>query len=529
MGSAVLRGDNPATLPKSFDDPFWDSMVPVEERDIGLAVTSGSNPKRRSRSAGALRDIGKGHPDSSGRRRSDEIRYWRASIEERPMSGESVYSGIALDASGPERKVNSKHFRDASDEHAQPLSPRHGRIFDFGPLNEDEMERVHRQSSGDSRGQDEGLGRPTSNQREDLDRTLLPETIEAPAPDQIRHQTPGQDINDWVHPPTSSMDKTPVKTSQGPDSAGSSRSVSATPKPPSKAFSHERVRPFGQTSEATASIPVKSPASDLQEGGYFPDSENTPAVQDPTSSLEGAYHTPEKRDDIYAQPYSEDYIHPGRAYDQSDMPSPLSPNTSTTFEAVSNVLAYERAARKELTKLVYDLKREVAELRSMIESRPKLSAYGGRSGNEEMQTYRSRSSETMDARKTLERLEGYGGDDDHRVTVIRSRFSGFDSVDDSTGGTNEDDDRDEDNDERIQSTSSRQEDQAQEQPDRHHRSPSIPSTDIESPGSEAFETPTEEASGYGYAYDDDEGGGDIAREPVPPLGMRIPVTVGGMF
>lgn len=59
----------------------------VDHASIGFAVTSGSNPKRRSRSADDLRDGAKEHRMSpiqwrQWRRRSDEIRYWRESADE---------------------------------------------------------------------------------------------------------------------------------------------------------------------------------------------------------------------------------------------------------------------------------------------------------------------------------------------------------------------------------------------------------------------------------------------------------------
>lgn len=58
-----------------------------EHANIGFAVTSGSNPKRRSRSADDLREGTKEHRMSPiqwrrWRRRSDEIRYWRESADE---------------------------------------------------------------------------------------------------------------------------------------------------------------------------------------------------------------------------------------------------------------------------------------------------------------------------------------------------------------------------------------------------------------------------------------------------------------
>ncbi|KAL8730944.1 MAG: hypothetical protein Q9166_003734 [cf. Caloplaca sp. 2 TL-2023] len=59
----------------------------VDHASIGFAVTSGSNPKRRSKSADDLREVAKEHRMSpiqwrQWRRRSDEIRYWRESADE---------------------------------------------------------------------------------------------------------------------------------------------------------------------------------------------------------------------------------------------------------------------------------------------------------------------------------------------------------------------------------------------------------------------------------------------------------------
>ena len=58
----------------------------MEGENIGFAVTSGSNPRRRSRSVGAFRDAAKEHRMSPiqwhcWRRRSDEIRHWRESTD----------------------------------------------------------------------------------------------------------------------------------------------------------------------------------------------------------------------------------------------------------------------------------------------------------------------------------------------------------------------------------------------------------------------------------------------------------------
>ena len=496
--------------------------MPVEEREIGLAVTSGSNPKRRSRSAGALRDIHKLQAESSNRRRSEEIRYWRASTEERPMSGDSRYSGIAVGAKGPERRVNSMHYRDASGEQAPPLSPRYGRIFEFGPLNEDKIESTQQKSLDDNNEYTGVTGAPASNKPEDRDTTLLPEPADTSVIEQLRQPTLEEREDHWGQSQSPSLRRSEIKRPESPESNYGSQPASsavALPLPDTPVYGDDRS--FKPTSEATAPMPMRRPEGDLQPSSYFPDRNNVSTVGNLVSFRNGAYQTPEKRNENYEQPYAEDYTNLIEARTQPELPSPLSPNTSSTFEAVSNVLAHERAARKELEKIVYELRREVAELRSIIDRVPKLSAYGDRSINDEMRTYRSHSSETMDARKALERLEGYGRQDDHRITVIRSRFSGFESIGDSNGETNDDVD------EHVQSASPRQEDQAEGDSEQHPQSPSAPSTELESPGSEAFETPTEEASGYTYAYDDDID--DVPQAPGLLPSMKVPVTVGGMF
>lgn len=61
----------------------------IESEPIGFAISSGSNPKRRSRSADGFYDATRGHRMSpiqwrQWRRRSDEIKYWRDSVAESP-------------------------------------------------------------------------------------------------------------------------------------------------------------------------------------------------------------------------------------------------------------------------------------------------------------------------------------------------------------------------------------------------------------------------------------------------------------
>lgn len=109
----------------------------AERANIGFAVTSGSNPKRRSRSAGTFHDMTKEHRMSpiqwrrQARRRSDEIRYWRESAEgSSPVLGHTTFTeseflhisptvshgesvtkdGPAMDEPGAESEGNNGNF-----------------------------------------------------------------------------------------------------------------------------------------------------------------------------------------------------------------------------------------------------------------------------------------------------------------------------------------------------------------------------------------------------------------------------------
>ncbi len=93
----------------------------AEADAIGTAVTSGSHPNRRSRSLGELREVADAR--LMGRRRSDEIRYWRASYDPGPLSPTSSNANKTEDpALEPEPK----------DLEVQDLP----QPFNFGPLGE---------------------------------------------------------------------------------------------------------------------------------------------------------------------------------------------------------------------------------------------------------------------------------------------------------------------------------------------------------------------------------------------------------
>ena len=109
----------------------------IDGRDIGFAVTSGSNPKRRSRSVGDYRSTAKEHRMSpiqwrQWRRRSDEIKYWRESTEH-----ENDFAvGHRSDTVGPDEEPRSPNeitdtAPDAISENIRPFEA-HNHDFNFG-------------------------------------------------------------------------------------------------------------------------------------------------------------------------------------------------------------------------------------------------------------------------------------------------------------------------------------------------------------------------------------------------------------
>ena len=96
-----------------------------DTQNIGFAVTNGSNPKRRSRSVGAFRDSE--HRMSPiqwrrWRRRSDEIRYWRASSD--------MASPVIKGMDSPELGQN-RDDTTTTNEEAQTIDAPNG-DFNFG-------------------------------------------------------------------------------------------------------------------------------------------------------------------------------------------------------------------------------------------------------------------------------------------------------------------------------------------------------------------------------------------------------------
>ncbi|MCJ1381866.1 hypothetical protein MMC17_004978 [Xylographa soralifera] len=136
LPSVIINPPEPVVLPpgEASREEKETEVHTVEDGNIGFAITSGSNPRRRSRSADAFYDATRGHRMSpiqwrQWRRRSDEIKYWRDSVAESPAlkSKFDDDDGSSLDAAQEEAPVPDDGTRDQEDDINRDT-------FDFGIL-----------------------------------------------------------------------------------------------------------------------------------------------------------------------------------------------------------------------------------------------------------------------------------------------------------------------------------------------------------------------------------------------------------
>jgi hypothetical protein len=147
LPSMILSPDDAAALRKMWSSPDLQPISPSAQSlgqslpspEIGMAYTSGSNPNRRSRSAGALRELSRAQEQTTGlRRRSSEIRYWRTSRIEL-LENERRVSTSSERPSQESSIAPSVHSStiEASDAFADTGSSVHGdhvHAFDFGSI-----------------------------------------------------------------------------------------------------------------------------------------------------------------------------------------------------------------------------------------------------------------------------------------------------------------------------------------------------------------------------------------------------------
>ena len=106
--------------------------------NIGFAITSGSNPKRRSKSVEGLFDSARSHqlspiPGMTVRRRSEEIQYWRNSVisSPSPIISDELQQPLDQIEEHPAIDAKSLHREEPGDKDARQTDRN---TFDFGLL-----------------------------------------------------------------------------------------------------------------------------------------------------------------------------------------------------------------------------------------------------------------------------------------------------------------------------------------------------------------------------------------------------------
>ena len=430
----------------------WDEQgqtESIQSPEIGVALSSPTHSKRRSRSAGALHESSK-RPDSLPRRRSAEIRYWRASGMDRSAS---VYS-----TSTPRPHEDEDGTKDTKEEvsetmvtklaepttddgpHDIPLSIQ---AFNFGALksefeaSEDEIEEAI----------DPPLTMEERIQRVERGMQVLEQSL---------HRLTGRS-----HRQTIILENAPKGRRSRQHSNSTTRDEYS--RQSSKSSIHDLGIKEEPSSPPSPSLPPAFLASPSSAGSA--NIHITPFPQIATSA------SPQLHDTT-----------PQAAQSSTTLPT----NPTEQFAAVYIILRHERAARKALDKQVLALQREVADLRSLA---LKLSASAYPTPSPDAVLGSSESARTPHAYRGPEQEVGFESEEGGLRGRVRERITSRFSRSDSEGvdGDGEGDEGEEDDGTRVG------EEVEEKKADETGRSSSA---EVVSP--ELWATPREEVAGYGF-------------------------------
>ncbi|KAF2788235.1 hypothetical protein K505DRAFT_366660 [Melanomma pulvis-pyrius CBS 109.77] len=309
---------------------------------IGIALSSPSQggqahsirSKRRSRSAGALRDLAKGRT-SIERRRSAEIRYWRQSYQSgsiystntpRPRTAQTVETVHTIDtqdyvAKAPESiAASSTVHAPTVDQHDQDISLIQLPVeaFNFGNL-----------KSGFSDEEDHE-DQPAERTRGD-DRLSMEERVQHLEDNMRTMETSVNRISGRTNRQTIILENAPKgRRSRNRSSSGTSDRQSSHH---SSKSSNVTLSASGRHSPSAPPSPVLAPLSSVSE---FPQTQPPPAIAAELSAT------------------------PPRA------PTSYRSELATQFAAIYEALKHERSARKALEKQVGSLQREICDLHAIV-------------------------------------------------------------------------------------------------------------------------------------------------------------------
>lgn len=287
---------------------------------IGMAVTSGSHPKRRSRSLGEMREAAAAR--TVARRRSDEIRYWRESYDPgilSPMSSNKAEAEEPIVIDEPEENRDEE-----PQEQPQP--------FNFGPLGEMAGMKITQAASLDTRvrrleermlkmervlyrGQNRTSADPLNQDRSS--------SVPRPTTDSSEMSLPKHQRHREAQPHRQTQESRPQGSQIRSSSYGSSR--------PSTVSTHISYHPSFDTFSPPPTIPSSEPPLGSSQNTARPLSTSTTIRGVPSSSP-----TLPKNGHFTAEHYT----------------------------ALTNMILAEQAARQQLEAVVHSLQQQLYALRS---------------------------------------------------------------------------------------------------------------------------------------------------------------------
>ena len=322
----------------------------IDPSDIGFAVTSGSNPKRRSRSAeafAAVRESGAASPSHlrTSRRRSDEIKYWRRSVgavsplESKEEDKEDVIEhdrllpvGEKLELTGDTVPVS--YLEDDDDDDEEGL---------------DEFEKPEQTNRGTF---DFGILASTIQEEENISVEERMVTVEIKLMD-LEYAISKLQANAPIPAPTPSATNAPTLERKFSSQCVSDAPGQAAQGRQSPSLTHKYHVGSGSTTSASVStqptaFSLASCPPNLQNDDPFIDKQTRPTSNATTIRYQPISPIPSERNFPSSEPRIRSSI-PGLTIDH--------------FTTLISLIRTEQAARRQLQSQIEELQREIAALK----------------------------------------------------------------------------------------------------------------------------------------------------------------------
>jgi hypothetical protein len=295
---------------------------------VGIALTSGSHPNRRSRSLGELRD--NVPANITARRRSDEIRYWRESYDPgllSPMSSNKAEAEEPIQLDRPEIPQDE-------------LPPEQPQPFNFGPMGEMAGMKITQAASLETRVQ------RLEDRMHQMEKAVSQ-----------MHRGTSRDPVVFQDPPKRNSRRDRSASTNRPRTDNSEITLPKQPRYRELQLKPE-LGPRG-SQKRSSSYGSSRPSTISTQSSYHPSFDN---FSHPTL-LTSDEQTPVNTHQTMARPLSTSTTIRGLSSSSPTM-SKDAPLTGEHYTVLTNMILAEQAARQHLEALVQDLQQQLEDLHS---------------------------------------------------------------------------------------------------------------------------------------------------------------------